>query len=144
MIFRAYVKGDDTAVANLEKLCFSLDAWTEEMVKETSSLKTFNGIVCESDGEVIGYVMTAYVLDEADVLTIAVHPNYRRKGVADGLLTQIFTILKEKGVSKIFLEVRRGNQSAIKLYQKNGFEIISQRKNYYGDEDALIFLKTLN
>ena len=144
MIFRSYLSKDDKAVLELEKLCFPTDAWTEQMIKETSSLNTFNGVVCEVDNEIIGYVMTAYVLDEADILTIAVHPNYRRRGVADKLLVEIFEVLSKKGVNIIFLEVRRSNESAVKLYQKKGFKKISERKNYYGDEDALIFVKQMN
>ena len=72
------------------------------------------------------------------------HPDYRGIGVASSLFEETFSELERIGIKKIFLEVRKSNRVAKKLYEKLGFKEISQRKNYYdGKEDAVVFLKEI-
>lgn len=144
MTFKSLRLSDVSEIAKIEKLCFSSEAWTEQMIAETVSEKNFIGFICEDDNKTVGYVMSTYSFDEADLLNVAVIADYRRRGIADALINELLTSLTEKGVKKIFLEVRRGNFNAVNLYKKNNFVKISERKNYYGDEDALIFLKTVD
>lgn len=80
------------------------------------------------------------VLDEVHIGTIAVHPDFRGLGFGEKFLTEILENAFNDGVIKAFLEVRRSNENAIKLYKKLGFIIDGIRKGYYrnNQEDALL------
>ena len=92
-----------------------------------------------------GFCAIMQNLDSADLLDIAVLPEKRGEGRASSLMEFMIDDLKNKGVTQIFLEVRKSNESAIALYKKFGFEKISERKNYYSEpkEDALIYRREL-
>lgn len=85
-----------------------------------------------------GFLEYMQVFETIDIINIEVLPEYRRKGIATSFLNSL--VAENEGVQEIFLEVRKSNEPAIKLYKKNGFEIISERNNYYKNptEDALI------
>ena len=129
-------------VAALEKVCFS-DPWSEKSVAS----ELVNPLSCwlvALDGETMaGYVGSQTVLDETDMMNIAVSPAHRRKGVGKGLMEALVEALKEKGSRCLTLEVRASNEGAIALYQNMGFAQIGLRKNYYRNprEDALILRK---
>ncbi|MFQ5626775.1 MAG: ribosomal protein S18-alanine N-acetyltransferase, partial [Methyloligellaceae bacterium] len=89
---------------------------------------------------IIGYVGYWLVLDEAHISTIAVRPEYRRRGIGAALLMAILRDAVRRGAAEATLEVREGNREAQSLYQKYGFELVGHRKGYYRDsgEDALL------
>lgn len=129
-------------VAELEKLCFS-DPWSEKSV--ASELKNELALwLVALDGErVAGYVGSQTVLGETDMMNIAVHPDYRRRGIAEMLVFALIGELKEQGSHCLTLEVRASNEPAQKLYEKQGFLQIGKRPRYYQNprEDALILRK---
>lgn len=94
-------------------------------------------------GRVMGYVGMWIVFDEGHITNLATHPQYRRQGVAQKLMTELVTVSKEKEVRYLTLEVRRTNSPAQELYQKMGFVHMGVRRKYYLDnnEDALIMWK---
>lgn len=143
MNIKSFLSSHLTAVAEIEKACFPNDFWSYEMLLSSFNQDNFVGVVCEDGGIVVGYATANFCIDEADVLNVAVLDNYRRKGIGNSLISNLLNELKLKGVSKVFLEVRSKNVNAINLYFKNGFTKISVRKNYYGDDDALILTKEL-
>lgn len=129
-------------VAELEKICFSAP-WSENSVASelTNPLSLW---LVATDGETVaGYIGSQSVEGEADMMNVAVHPDYRRQGVGEMLVDGLVEALKEKGVHSLSLEVRRSNQSAIRLYEKTGFAQAGLRRNYYRNpkEDALILRK---
>lgn len=140
-----YVLFDESHVApiaELEKLCFS-DPWSENSIRyELTNPLSFWLVAVEED-RVAGYVGSQSVLDEADMMNIAVHPDFRRRGVAQHLVEGLVAGLKEKDVRCLTLEVRASNDPAIALYQKLGFVQVGRRPNYYRNpkEDALILRK---
>jgi len=97
---------------------------------------TFWVYVDQSDGqgkeEVCGYLIFSR---DGHLISLAVHPNFRRRGIGETLIKRAKEILS---VKKMWAEVRRGNQGARAFYQKMGFQIIGVIPNYYGEEDALI------
>ncbi len=92
----------------------------------------------------IGYIGCSYIIDTMDILSILVIPEFRKLGVATLLLNSIIDFCKQNSITKILLEVKKSNFSAIQLYEKLQFIKISTRENYYKDEDALIYELNLN
>ena len=91
----------------------------------------------------MGYVGSQTVLGEADMMNLAVHPEYRRRGIARQLVQTLICWLKEQGSHILILEVRASNAPAIELYTQLGFVQVGRRPNYYfkPKEDALILRK---
>jgi ribosomal-protein-alanine N-acetyltransferase len=96
--------------------------------------------VIEDDGEVSGHIGVRHVLGELHITTIAVRPEYRRRGHAKALIGAALAAYPR--ATHVHLEVRPTNGGAISLYESLGFEATGRRPRYYGDEDAL--LMTLN
>jgi len=129
-------------VTELEKQCFS-DPWSENSVRsELNNPLSLWIVACDGDS-VVGYVGSQSVLGEADMMNLAVAPQYRRRSVASNLITTLVEKLTESGVHCLTLEVRVSNSPAIGLYTKNGFIAVGKRPNYYHNpkEDALILRK---
>lgn len=129
-------------VARLEKLCFP-DPWSEKSVASELENEIALWLVALDGESVVGYVGSQTVMGETDMMNIAVHPDYRRQGIAAGLIGGLIGALKQQGSRCLTLEVRASNAPAIKLYQKLGFAQIGLRRNYYFHprEDALILRK---
>ncbi len=94
-------------------------------------------------GLIVGYVGMWVILEESHITNIAVHPDYRRRGIARFVLETMFQKAKELGSTKMTLEVRVSNAGAIRLYKSLGFVDRGLRKGYYTDtrEDAIIMWK---
>ncbi|MBE6941665.1 MAG: ribosomal-protein-alanine N-acetyltransferase [Ruminococcaceae bacterium] len=131
-------------IAEIEKLCFS-DPWSENSVASELNNPLSLWLVALDGATVAGYVGSQSVLDGADMMNIAVHPDYRRRGIAWELVTGLADALAEKGVKSLALEVRQSNAPAIALYEQLGFQQVGLRPNYYRNpkENALIMRKEL-
>ena len=132
-------------VAALEKICFS-DPWSENSVASELKNPLSCWLVAEEDGKVAGYVGSQTVIDESDMMNVAVHPDHRRKGIAEALVVELVEALKKRESRCLTLEVRASNEPAKALYEKLGFTQVGLRKNYYRNpkEDALILRKEWN
>ena len=98
-------------------------------------------VVGQSDPPfVLGYICAWRTVDECHILNVAVHPSFRRMGLASQLLGHLLENCRHEGVLDYFLEVRVSNEGAISLYKKYGFTVCGIRRRYYADtgEDALI------
>jgi [ribosomal protein S18]-alanine N-acetyltransferase len=126
-------------VLAIEKESFAAP-WSKRLFQETIAFPLSINFVLLSAGKVIGYTNIYVVRDEAQILNIAIHPRHRGKGCASFLLSHVLDVLKEKEVHQYLLEVREGNEEAIGLYRKYGFQTIGRRKKYYREtnEDALV------
>lgn len=130
-------------IHNLEKRCFS-DPWSlNSVANQLESGSAIWAIISEADTPV-GYVLGNVICGEAELYRIAVAESCRKKGYGDRLMTDFLCKCSEAKAEKVFLEVRSQNHAAISLYEKHGFERISVRKNYYGDDDAVIFAKNMS
>ena len=129
-------------VAELEKICFS-DPWSENSVASELKNPLSCWLVAEEDGVAAGYIGSQTVMDESDMMNVAVHPDHRRKGVAESLVNELIEALKKRGSRCLTLEVRASNEPAKALYEKLGFVQVGLRRNYYRNpkEDALILRK---
>ena len=144
MEIRRMLAEDISAIAELEKVCFS-DPWSESSIASELDNHLACWLVAIDDGMLVGYVGSQTVLDGSDMMNIAVNPGYRRKGIAEALVMALVQELKARGSICLLLEVRVSNQPAISLYEKLGFLQVGRRKNYYRNprEDALILRKEI-
>lgn len=129
-------------IAALEKLCFS-DPWNEDAIGSELNNPLSCWVVALDGDRLVGYVGAQSVLGWADMMNLAVNPDYRRMGIGERLVTELIDRLKEQKVTCLTLEVRASNVTAIALYDKLGFEQVGRRPNYYfhPKEDALILRK---
>ena len=129
-------------IAELEKICFS-DPWSEKSIASELNNKLAFWLVAVEGETLAGYIGSQTVMEETDMMNVAVHPDFRRRGIAEALVSALVEKLKEMGSHCLTLEVRASNVPAITLYEKMGFYEIGRRKNYYRNpkEDALILRK---
>jgi len=106
---------------------------------ELRSSKSFTR-VSRIKGIVVGYIIAWKIYDEAHILNVAVHPQFRRLGIARGLIFDCLAYYSDNGAVTALLEVRSKNDIAIKLYEKIGFKAIGLRRGYYSDtgDDAIV------
>ncbi len=130
-------------VAALERACFP-DPWSKNMLAEEldNALSAFL-VALDAQGKVIGYAGLQVILDEGNILNVAVKPEYRRMGVAKRLLQVFLDFAQANRLAFLTLEVRASNYSAIALYGGLGFRSAGRRRNYYDfpKEDAIIMTK---
>ena len=129
-------------LAELEKTCIP-DGWSAKGFK--AEAEKDNGIVLytlEYNGDISSFLTAYTAIGEADITNVVVNPEYRRKGLAQSLISELEKIIP-KDSEDIFLEVRESNSPALNLYLKSGFEQIAIRKNFYSNpvENAVIMKK---
>ena len=144
MNIRKMNRNDVQAIAQLEKQCFS-DPWSENSIAAEVDNPLSYWLVAVENDRVVGYVGSQSVLDAADMMNLAVSPDYRRQGIGEALVNVLTDHLRQNNVIALLLEVRVSNASAIALYQKLGFVQVGRRPRYYHNprEDALILRKEL-
>src|ERR1700690_4486466 len=132
---------DVPVVSKLDRMSFSLPwpepAFTYE-VRDNSAARCF--VAETEDQQVVGMIVSWVILDELHIATIAVHPDYRRQGIGEQILTKALQDGREAGTRHALLEVRAGNEAAQNLYRKFGFKSVGKRPKYYKDngEDAIL------
>ena len=144
--YRQPIALDIPVLASYEKLLFPYSPWnTAQFKEEFAGIPTTRYMsVAETNNTIIGYcgVFLPAPGVEADILTVAVLPEYRRQGIAKEFMRQIEEWSKERGASAMMLEVEHTNESAIELYKSLGYMKISVRMDYYGPgKDAFVMRK---
>ena len=142
MIIETMKSSHVAQIAQLEKICFS-DPWSEKSIASELNNELAFWLTAMEGEQVAGYIGSQTVMDESDMMNVAVHPDFRRRGIAEALVNELVARLKSRESRSLTLEVRASNLSAITLYEKLGFSQIGRRKNYYRNprEDALILRK---
>ena len=130
-------------VAEIEKLSFS-EPWSETAYLEACEKEDYAYLVAvDGEGKVLGMCGLIIGPYEAEVMNVAVHPDYRGKGISNKLMAALLDLGEKRDVSEYTLEVRVTNKAAIHLYEKFGFVGEGIRPNFYNKptEDALIMWK---
>ena len=142
MIVRRAGLSDVSAVAALEHAEFP-DGADEAMLARLWETDGGVILIAEEGGDLLGYVWARFVLDEGDIGNIAVAPGFRRRGAGAALLKALLEEAERRQAAVVQLEVRESNLAARRLYEKNGFETVGKRKNYYEKpaEDAILMSK---
>lgn len=127
-------------VARLERICFSAP-WSADSLRRELDTPGAAFFVAENEAGVpVGYVGAHIVLDEGYIANLAVHPDYRRRGVASALLERLEALAAQRGLAFWSLEVRESNAAAIRLYTRHGYAVTGRRPGFYRapPEDALL------
>lgn len=135
---------DIPEIVSIERLSFSTP-WSETSFRSEIYSRYSVTRVAELNGVIVGYICVKHVADECHLLDLAVHPDYRRRGIARALLDDVIQELRIEGCRFFYLEVRSSNYAARKLYEKFGFNMVGVRKGYYVNpaEDAVIMMLEL-
>ena len=130
-------------VASIEEMSFSLP-WSLESL-ELMLTEQASALVALEDGRVLGYVGMMCVLDEGQIINVAVHPDARRRGVGRSLMQAAEAYAKERGIVFLSLEVRESNIAARSLYSSLGWEKQGIRKGFYSHpvENACVMTKSI-
>jgi ribosomal-protein-alanine N-acetyltransferase len=126
-------------MAEVERRCFS-DPWPLEGFREVLGMPGTVALVTTERDDPIGYFLAREILGTAEVLNLAVVPEYRGRGLGGVLLDAGLDAVRARGGSEVFLEVRASNAVAQGLYARRGFKLEGRRRGYYRrpDEDALV------
>ena len=143
ILIRSLQTNDVQAVTQIEQQV-QTHPWTAQQFLE--SVESYQSTVIEQQNQILGFCILQPVLDEANLLLMAIHPEFQGQGLGYQLLEKSIELLKNHPV-QIFLEVRESNLGAIKLYEKSGFHQIDLRRNYYPKldgtrEHAIIMVKS--
>lgn len=109
--------------------------WTAQTFEAMLAERLVHGHVVETSG-VIGFILSRVAADEAEILSVAVHPKWRGGGVGARLLAANLDALARARVAHVFLEVEAGNRPAVAIYEAAGFARIGARPGYYRHADG--------
>lgn len=127
------------AVLEIQDIC-NLGPWSKADYQK--ELKNENALllVAEKNEKVLGFASARLITSSVEILNIGVLPEERKKGIGNALLRKALELGREKKAVECWLEVRFSNLGAQKFYQKNNFQIVGRRKNYYQNpvEDAIL------
>jgi ribosomal-protein-alanine N-acetyltransferase len=145
MILREMLVEDLDQVMELERDLFHVP-WTREGFFTFLTRNDAMFLVVEEKGQILGYCGLLMVLDEGDITNVAVKRERQREGIGNFLLESLIRLANDLGVTTIHLEVRRSNETAIRLYERAGFVRDGIRKNYYSEpvEDAILMTRRPN
>jgi [ribosomal protein S18]-alanine N-acetyltransferase len=134
---RDVVPGDLEALARLHAAAFPFEPWNRNSLASLVALPAMRARVIESGGRApAGFLLALVVAGEAEILTLCVAPNARRRGVARALLADLAALAREAQSPRLVLEVAADNGAALSLYESCGFAPIGRRAGYYRRGDA--------
>ena len=130
-------------ISAIETLCFSVPWSYNALAEELSNPLAVFIAALDEQKKVLGYAGMHHIIDEGYIANIAVHPDFRRQGIATALLQRLDRYSHENGLALLTLEVRASNAAAIGLYRREGFNEQGIRRGFYQapSEDAVIMTK---
>lgn len=148
LTIRQVAETEADKLTKIHEICFPR-YWNREVFTDFFAVQDTFAFLVEDGKEAVAMLVYRTAFDQAEILTIAVLPSYRKQGVAGKLVEDMLEKCKNLGVEKLFLEVEVGNNPAIKLYETYGFQHINRRKLYYQQldgslTDALVMMKKLS
>lgn len=144
MTFREMLVEDLDQVVDIEQNLFSVP-WTKEGFLTYLMKKDTMFFVVEEKERILGYCSMMTVLDEGDILNVAVRSDRQKEGIGLFLVDSMLRMAEMEGIRLVHLEVRQGNGTARRLYQRLGFKEDGLRRNYYENpvENAVLMTKEM-
>jgi ribosomal-protein-alanine N-acetyltransferase len=141
IVMRAMQEQDIPAIIKIERISFSTP-WSEAAFFSEIHKSYSLARVAVSGDTIVGYICVDYILNECHIMNLAVHPDFRRQGIATILLEEVMKELRKKGCRFFYLEVRFSNTGARAFYERFSFRIVGIRKKYYTspNEDAALMM----
>lgn len=144
MLIRPMTENDLDRVVIIENACFT-DPWSRENFEDSLKEPTAHLLVMTAGTGVegiVGYCCLYHMLDEGEIVNVAVAPEYRQKGYGAALVRELMRLGKDLGAERFFLEVRAGNTAGKRLYESLGFGSCGIRKGFYSNprEDAVLMV----
>lgn len=135
---RPITNDDLEEVMMIERSAFDYP-WSAGFFRQELQVACSRSILAEIEGRIVGYIVYWLLPGAIDIHNIAVHTDYRRRGIGRLLLSRVVSEAKRQSLARVMLEVRRSNRAAQSLYESMGFMSTGIRKGYYSDngEDAL-------
>jgi len=132
---------DALSVSEIEQEIFSRP-WSYQGFVDSLNLGNTIFLVAEEEGRILGYIGMYLAMDEGEITNVAVMKQERQRGIGGMLLKEIKKEAERRAIARIVLEVRVSNDSAIRLYEREGFQNCGVRKNFYElpREDAYIMI----
>jgi len=142
---RSFRPADAPAISEILRDSNQAAQWPFESYATLADSPSGILLVCEAKTQVVGFMAARQAADQAEILNIAVHIDFRRKGVASALLAGALDAFRRSAIAQVFLELRESNLPARTLYERHGFIRTGRRKSYYANptEDALCMLRKL-
>ncbi len=144
ILIREMQVSDIPDVLQIEYMSFTTPWSKNAFLNEINKLYSLTKVAVLGD-TIIGYICVNYIIDEGHILNLAVHPDFRRRGIATKLFEDVLNELKEIDCRYLYLEVRVSNLEARKFYEHLGFRVMGVRKDYYTYpiEDAVTMMRRL-
>lgn len=135
---------DVDAILAIQSACPEIAQWTAWDYARVARGE-MAGWVSEEDEAIVGFLVARRIVGDLEILNFAVRPDARRRGIGEALLREAFAWGKTFDAATALLEVRASNLTALRFYERRGFEVTGRRKNYYAApiEDALVLTAPL-
>lgn len=147
MTVRLATRDDGAILAQVHAAAFDAP-WTDQEIQRFAADPGGFALAAEADGALAGFILCRVLAGEGEVLTLAVRPEQRRRGLALALVEAALA-LASRTAAAMFLEVARDNPGAVALYRRAGFVVVGERAGYYARRgaaavDALVMRRALN
>lgn len=119
-------------ILQIEQASFGPDAWDAGLFEQFARRSPRLFLVARSGRRIAGYILSGVRSRKAELLSLAVHPRYRRRGIAAQLLRHTRRLLRAQTVESWWLMVEATNPAAIRFYEAHGFSRDGEVKGYYG------------
>ena len=129
-----FAEEDLAEVVKIENRCH-LTPWTNKNFIDSYGAKNLFKVL-KNENDIIGYYIASFASDECELLNITIMSELQKKGFGELMLKDFFSECRKANIVNIFLEVRKSNLLAIRLYKKSGFNEIGIRNNYYQNKDS--------
>ncbi len=144
MIIRKANLDDVEAIVSLDQEVLQTN-WHEKLYAESIVLKDTQSLVLDHEGRLIGFLIYRNIGGDFEIIQLALNKAYQRQGLASMMIDYMIQDAQSSHIEFIYLEVEMDNLPALNLYKKYGFEVIHQRKNYYGQgQDAIVMRKEMS
>jgi len=135
ILFKMMTLEDLNTVLAIEKAAQKFP-WNQQKFQDCLKSNYYCVLILQAH-QIVGYAILSSVLDEAELLTICIHPDFQHHGYGKMLVEHLISYIAKNKIKKIFLEVATSNVTAISFYEKQGFKKVSIRKQYYHREDGV-------
>ena len=146
LVIRPFGKEDAEAASGILRESPEAVVWSAPMIRDLLATTGVSGFIAKRDSRATGLILGREVLDEGEILNLAVAKGNRRRGEGTALSRQMMNSFAMRGVQRVFLEVRESNLGAIAFYESLGFQRVGRRQGYYQQppEAALILEHSTN